>query len=56
MSSASAQFATSRRIGIYEPNHQISMWGDSFKGDSSPNTGASTIVEADAKHDNRVGI
>ncbi|XP_038973144.1 transcription factor TGAL6-like isoform X3 [Phoenix dactylifera] len=55
MSSASAQFATSRRIGIYEPNRQISMWGDSFKADSSQNTGASTIVEADAKHDNRLG-
>ncbi|XP_010905949.1 transcription factor TGA4 isoform X2 [Elaeis guineensis] len=55
MSSASAQFATSRRMGIYEPNHQISMWGDSFKADSSQNTGASTIVEADAKHDNRLG-
>ncbi|XXG61304.1 hypothetical protein AAC387_Pa04g2998 [Persea americana] len=53
MSFPSTQFATSRRMGIYEPNHQISMWGQSFISDSSPNTGISTIVEADAKLDNR---
>lgn len=30
------------------------MWGDSFKADSSQNTGASTILEDDAKLDNRL--
>lgn len=54
MSSASTQFATSRGMGIYEVNHQNSIWGSSFKGDSSPNTGASAVVEADAKLDSRV--
>lgn len=47
---------TSRNMAIYESNHQISMWEDSFKSDSSPNTGGSTIVEADAKLDYRVSI
>lgn len=54
MSFPSTQFATSRRMGIYEPNHQISMWGHAFKSDNSPNTGISTIVEADGKLDNGV--
>lgn len=38
-------------MGIYEPNHQIGMWEDSFKADSSQNTCASTIVETDTKLD-----
>lgn len=54
MSSASTQFASPRKMGIYESNHQINMWGDSFKADSSQNTAASTIVEADPKHNSRV--
>ncbi|XP_073105574.1 transcription factor TGA1-like isoform X1 [Elaeis guineensis] len=54
MSSTSAHFATSRRMAVYQPNHQISMWGNSFKADISQNTGASTIVEADTKLDNRL--
>ncbi|KAJ6791819.1 transcription factor TGA1-like isoform X1 [Iris pallida] len=55
MSSASTQFATSRSLGIvYEPNHQNSIWGNSFKVDSIQNTGVSTIREADAKLENRL--
>ncbi|XP_009386886.2 transcription factor TGA4 isoform X1 [Musa acuminata AAA Group] len=49
--SSTSSFATSRRMGIYEPNHQIGMWEDSFKADSSQNTCASTIVETDTKLD-----
>ncbi|XP_010261147.1 PREDICTED: transcription factor TGA1-like isoform X2 [Nelumbo nucifera] len=51
MSSPSTQFATSRRMGIYEPVHQISMWAEPFKADCSPNTGTSTIIEVDTKMD-----
>ncbi|URE06207.1 hypothetical protein MUK42_19426 [Musa troglodytarum] len=54
MSSASTQFASPRKMGIFEPNRQIGMWGDSFKADSSQNTGASSIVEAEIKLDNRL--
>ncbi|XP_077224079.1 transcription factor TGA1-like isoform X2 [Tasmannia lanceolata] len=54
MSSPSTQLSTSRRMGIYEPSHQIFMWGEPFKSSTSPNIGASTIVEADEKLDNMV--
>lgn len=40
-------------MGIYEPLHHISMWKDTFKGDSSPNTGASSIVEVDVRLDSK---
>lgn len=56
MSSPSTQLATLRRMSIYEPFHQINMWGDTFQGDASPNTGSSTIVEVDARLDNKVKI
>lgn len=54
MSSSSAQFATSRNMGIYEPTHQNSIWGNPFKADSSQNTEASAILESDAKLDNMI--
>lgn len=54
MSSPSSQLATLRRMSIYEPFHQISMWGDTFHGDASPNTGSSTIVQVDTRLDNQV--
>ncbi|KAL5984170.1 Transcription factor tga4 [Asimina triloba] len=38
-----------RRMGIYEPNHQMIMWGESFKSD----TGTSTVLEVEGKRDNR---
>ena len=56
MSYPPTQFVTSRNMAIYDSNQQISMWEDSFKSDSSPNTGGSTIVEADGKLDYRVSI
>ncbi|KAM7514621.1 hypothetical protein LguiA_004204 [Lonicera macranthoides] len=53
MASTSTQFATSRRMGIYDPIHQISMWDDAFVGDISPNTGISTILQVDPMLDNK---
>ncbi|XP_042507728.1 transcription factor TGA4-like [Macadamia integrifolia] len=53
MSSPSTQFAASRRMGIYEPAHQISMWRETFKGSMSPNTGVSAIVEVETGVDNK---
>ncbi|OVA00401.1 Basic-leucine zipper domain [Macleaya cordata] len=46
-------FATSRSMGIYQQSHQVNMWTNSFRADTSPNTGASTIIEEDAKLDNK---
>lgn len=54
MNSAPTQVAASGRLSIYEPNHQISMWSDSFKADSSQNTSASTIVEGEVKLSDKV--
>ncbi|OVA06616.1 Basic-leucine zipper domain [Macleaya cordata] len=51
MSSPSTQFATSRRMGIYEPPHQVSMWGDCLKALNGPNIDPSMIVEVDNKLD-----
>uniref|UniRef100_A0A1D1ZIG2 Transcription factor TGA1 n=1 Tax=Anthurium amnicola TaxID=1678845 RepID=A0A1D1ZIG2_9ARAE len=51
MNSSSTQFITSARMGIYELNKHMGLWRDSFKVDSSLNTGVSTILEADAKID-----
>ncbi|KAF8377248.1 hypothetical protein HHK36_030623 [Tetracentron sinense] len=49
------QFATSRRMDLYEPVHQISMWRDTFNGNSSLNTGASTTIKMDTKLDKSEG-
>ena len=38
---------------MHEPLHQISMWRDTFKGDSNPITGASTIMQVDTMLDNK---
>ncbi|KAK3230782.1 hypothetical protein Dsin_002663 [Dipteronia sinensis] len=53
MSSPSTQLATLRRMSLYEPFHQISMWGDTFQGDASPNTGSSSLVQVDARLDQK---
>lgn len=49
MASTSTQFATSRRMGIYDPLHHISMWDDAYGCDISPNTGPSSISQADTR-------
>ncbi|EEF48435.1 transcription factor TGA7 [Ricinus communis] len=47
MTSSSTQLSALRGMGIYEPFHQISSWGDTFRGDGSLNVGSSTIVPVD---------
>ncbi|KAJ4952560.1 hypothetical protein NE237_029392 [Protea cynaroides] len=54
MSSQSTRVAASRMMGIYEPSHLISMWGESVKGNGSPNTGVSTIVGVDSELDKKL--
>lgn len=56
MNSPTTQFVTPRRLGIYEPIHQISPWGENFKSNGNPNASASMIVEVDAKLDDQVKI
>ncbi|XP_022741548.1 transcription factor TGA1-like isoform X2 [Durio zibethinus] len=50
MNSPSTQFVPSRRMGIYEPIHQIGMWGENFKSNGNPS--ASVIFEVDNKLEN----
>ncbi|KAH6796679.1 bZIP transcription factor family protein [Perilla frutescens var. hirtella] len=52
MNSTSTQFVPSRRMGIYEPIHQMAMWGD-FKGNSCMDASPSIILEVDPKLDNQ---
>ncbi|XP_072990086.1 transcription factor TGA4-like isoform X1 [Typha latifolia] len=53
MSSASTQFANTKRMGIYDSNHQISMWND-LKANSNRKMSASTVLEANEKLDKRL--
>lgn len=41
-------------MAMYDTSHQLSMWDDPFKAESSQNTDSSTVVEADGKLDNRL--
>ncbi|KAK7830699.1 transcription factor tga1, partial [Quercus suber] len=52
MNSTSAQFVTTRRIGVYEPIPQISTWGENFKSNGNLNSSSSLILE-DTKLDNQ---
>ena len=56
MSSTSTQFATSARMGMYDPIHQVSMWESMFRGDIIPNSDASVPVQIDARLGNKVKI
>ncbi|ONI34965.1 hypothetical protein PRUPE_1G508100 [Prunus persica] len=55
MSYPSTQFATSRQMGIYEPFRQVGVWKETFRGDHSSNTGASSILEVDAGIETKIG-
>lgn len=52
MNFGSTQFIPSRRMGLYEPIHQMAMWGD-FKGGNCLDTSPPSILEVDAKLDNQ---
>lgn len=53
MNSTSTQFVASRRMGLYEPMHQLGMWAD-FQGNGCMNASPTTILEVDTKLDNQV--
>ncbi|KAK6118398.1 hypothetical protein DH2020_047815 [Rehmannia glutinosa] len=52
MNSASTQFVPARRMGLYEPIHQMDMWGD-FKGKNCLDESPPLILEVDTKLDNQ---
>lgn len=51
---SSTQFAPSRRMGIYDPVNQMSMWEDAFRSHMSPNAGACIVSKADARLNDKV--
>ncbi|KAG8383473.1 hypothetical protein BUALT_Bualt04G0016900 [Buddleja alternifolia] len=52
MNSTSTHFVPSRRMGIYEPIHQMAMWGD-FKGNNLLDTSPPLVLDVDSKLDNQ---
>ncbi|KAI4337744.1 hypothetical protein L6164_016121 [Bauhinia variegata] len=44
MSSTSTQLVISKRMGIFEPFQQVTMWGDNFKVDDGLNSNTSPIL------------
>ncbi|XP_061339533.1 transcription factor TGA3-like [Gastrolobium bilobum] len=54
MSSSSTQLVITKRMGIYEPFHHVSMWGDSFKVDGSLNSIASPMLMVNTSMENKV--
>lgn len=43
-------------MGIYEPFRQVGVWKETFRGDHSSNTGASSILEVDAGIETKVKL
>ncbi|CAI9109304.1 OLC1v1009108C2 [Oldenlandia corymbosa var. corymbosa] len=52
MNSATTHFVASRRMGLYEPIHPVSMWGD-FRSNGCPTASASTILQVETNLDNQ---
>ncbi|XP_010546397.1 PREDICTED: transcription factor TGA1 [Tarenaya hassleriana] len=52
MNTTSTHFVPPRRVGMYEPLHQMGMWGESFKGNGSLNMPSPIIVPSNPKLDN----
>ncbi|XP_028765949.1 transcription factor TGA4 [Neltuma alba] len=55
MNSTSTQFVSTRRMGLYDPIHQISIWEENFKNTCNLSASVSVplIGEADVKLDNQ---
>ncbi|RZB50269.1 Transcription factor TGA4 isoform F [Glycine soja] len=53
MNSASPQFVSSRRMSVYDPIHQISMWGEGFKSNGNLSAAMPLIDETDMKFDSQ---
>nr|AAA75414.1 TGACG-motif-binding protein [Glycine max]ABI34645.1 bZIP transcription factor bZIP52 [Glycine max] len=53
MNSASPQFVSPRSMSVYDPIHQISMWGEGFKSNGNLSAAMPLIDEADMKFDSQ---
>ncbi|CAN4096658.1 unnamed protein product [Withania somnifera] len=55
MSSPSTQFAPTRRMGIFEPFHHMSVWEDTFRGDIMLSAGACIVTPINDRADDKTG-
>ncbi|WMV27111.1 hypothetical protein MTR67_020496 [Solanum verrucosum] len=55
MTSPTTQFAPTRRMGIYEPFHQMSVWEDAFRGDIMPSADACMVSQPNDRPDDKSG-
>ncbi|XP_015071682.1 transcription factor TGA4-like isoform X1 [Solanum pennellii] len=55
MTSPTTQFAPTRRMGIYEPFHQMSVWEDAFRGDIMPSADACMVSHPNDRPDDKSG-
>ena len=51
---SSTQFASSRRMGIYDAVQQMSMWEDTLRAHMTPDTGVSIFTKADPSLSSKV--
>lgn len=58
MDATSSPFVSSRRMGVYDPIHQISTWEENFKSNDTNNLTVSTSIigEVEMKLDNQVHV
>ncbi|KAG5058348.1 hypothetical protein JHK86_013344 [Glycine max] len=58
MDATSSPFVSSRRMGVYDPIHQISTWEENFKSNDTNNLTVSTSIigEVDMKLDNQFQV
>ncbi|XP_076921911.1 transcription factor TGA1-like isoform X1 [Bidens hawaiensis] len=53
MNSSSTQYFNAKRMDVYEPMHQFTMWGD-YKGNIYQDAASTMIIQMDAKIDNQL--
>ncbi|XP_061345536.1 transcription factor TGA4-like isoform X2 [Gastrolobium bilobum] len=53
MNPSSSQFVSSRRMGVYDPIHQITMWEENFESNGYLSASTSLIDEGNMKLDNQ---
>jgi len=57
MDASSSQFVSTRRMEVYDPIHQLSMWEENFKSNANTLTASTSIIEElDMKLDNQVQV
>ncbi|XP_068470472.1 transcription factor TGA1-like isoform X2 [Phaseolus vulgaris] len=57
MDASSSQFVSTRRMEVYDPIHQLSMWEENFKSNVNTLTASTSIIEElDMKLDNQVQV